>query len=238
MAEALGERRPLPVGRNSRAAEALCPDDAALPLGGPPYWPLVHHGSIGRPSAFHANARVRGPLPHGLRRFRLPAENAAIHRGFTRNGITPTSSACPSNSGQWRRCRLASGDGLLRSGVLAVDPVAFPPAPRGRPRLSGACGGEWCPSCNTTLAREQVIGDDRRCERCGTAVTRRGLEQWFLATTRYAEELLNSPGWTGRSGTDPSGESDRRSEGARIAFETDAGEALDVFTTRPDTLWA
>ena len=50
---------------------------------------------------------------------------------------------------------------------------------------------DWCPNCNTTLAREQVWGDDRHCERCGTPVIKKNLEQWFFRTTQYADELLN-----------------------------------------------
>jgi len=97
---------------------------------------------------------------------------------------------------------------------------------------------DWCPSCNTTLAREQVWGEDRHCERCGTPVTKRDLEQWFFRITAYAEELLSFEGldwpepvkhmqtnWIGRS------------EGATIAFGTDAGEPIEVFTTRPDTIY-
>ena len=97
---------------------------------------------------------------------------------------------------------------------------------------------DWCPNCNTTLAREQVWGDDRHCERCGTPVIKKDLDQWFFRTTRYAEELLNYEGldwpdrvkvlqtnWIGKS------------EGALVTFTTEAGDNLEVFTTRPDTLW-
>lgn len=97
---------------------------------------------------------------------------------------------------------------------------------------------DWCPNCNTTLAREQVWGDDRHCERCGTPVVKRNLEQWFFRTTNYAEDLLNYEGldwpervrvlqtnWIGRS------------EGASVHFRTEHGDDLEVFTTRPDTLW-
>jgi len=71
---------------------------------------------------------------------------------------------------------------------------------------------DWCPSCNTTLAREQVWGDDRHCERCDTPVIKKDLDQWFFRTTNYADELLNFDGidwpqtvrtlqtnWVGRS---------------------------------------
>jgi len=94
----------------------------------------------------------------------------------------------------------------------------------------------WCPTCQTVLANEQVI--DGRCERCSTEVYRRDLEQWFLRITAYAEELLNFDGiewpervitmqrnWIGRS------------EGARIVFRSEQGDPIEVFTTRPDTLW-
>jgi leucyl-tRNA synthetase len=97
---------------------------------------------------------------------------------------------------------------------------------------------DWCPQCNTTLAREQVIGDQRVCERCKTPVIKKNLDQWFFRITRYADELLNfsqidwpepvkllQRNWIGRS------------EGASVTFYTEAGDPLDVFTTRPDTLW-
>lgn len=96
---------------------------------------------------------------------------------------------------------------------------------------------DWCPSCNTTLAREQVVGEDRVCERCGTSVIKKDLEQWYLKITNYADELLDfsnldwpdkvrlmQTNWIGRS------------EGAEVVFKTDAGD-ITVFTTRPDTLW-
>ncbi len=50
---------------------------------------------------------------------------------------------------------------------------------------------DFCPTCNTTLAREQVWGEDRHCERCETPVVKKELEQWFFRITKYAEELLD-----------------------------------------------
>src|SRR4051794_23876474 len=50
---------------------------------------------------------------------------------------------------------------------------------------------DFCPHCNTTLAREQVWGDDWHCERCGTPVIKKDLEQWFFRTTNYADELAD-----------------------------------------------
>ncbi len=97
---------------------------------------------------------------------------------------------------------------------------------------------DFCPNCNTTLAREQVWGEDRHCERCETPVIKKELEQWFLKITDYAEELLDfskidwpekvitmQQNWIGKS------------EGAEVTFKLEHGEELKVFTTRPDTLW-
>ncbi|MFC1671509.1 leucine--tRNA ligase [Planctomycetota bacterium] len=98
----------------------------------------------------------------------------------------------------------------------------------------------WCPSCNTVLANEQVIQGG--CERCNTTVEQRDLEQWFFRMSEYAERLLNNieplrghwpervlkmqEEWIGRS------------EGARIDFTiTETGEKLPIFTTRPDTVY-
>lgn len=97
---------------------------------------------------------------------------------------------------------------------------------------------DWCPNCNTTLAREQVWGEDRHCERCGTPVIKKDLEQWFFRTTKYAEELLRYDGidWPERVRTLQTNWIGR-SEGAAVVFRTEQGDPLEVFTTRPDTLW-
>ncbi|HYN89481.1 MAG TPA: leucine--tRNA ligase, partial [Ardenticatenaceae bacterium] len=99
---------------------------------------------------------------------------------------------------------------------------------------------DWCPNCNTTLAREQVVGEARLCERCDTPVIKKELDQWFFRITQYAERLLEGlqridwperiktmqTNWIGRS------------TGANIRFPVDGtGESLEVFTTRPDTVY-
>ncbi|ABP67404.1 leucyl-tRNA synthetase [Caldicellulosiruptor saccharolyticus DSM 8903] len=97
----------------------------------------------------------------------------------------------------------------------------------------------WCPSCETVLANEQVVNG--RCERCKSLVGKKDLEQWFFRITKYAERLLRDidkldgwpekvkimqKNWIGRS------------EGAEIEFEIDGlGKRIKVFTTRPDTLF-
>lgn len=97
----------------------------------------------------------------------------------------------------------------------------------------------WCPQCQTVLANEQVVGEGV-CERCGTPVSRRDLEQWFFRITRYADELMEYNGvdwperikimqrnWVGKS------------QGTEISFGLDHPgvdeKEIRVFTTRPDT---
>ncbi|MDO9303102.1 MAG: leucine--tRNA ligase, partial [Anaerolineales bacterium] len=79
---------------------------------------------------------------------------------------------------------------------------------------------DWCPNCNTTLAREQVWGDDRHCERCGTPVIKKDLDQWFFKATKYADELLNFDGidWPQTVKTLQTNWIDR-SEGAEVQFQ-------------------
>lgn len=98
---------------------------------------------------------------------------------------------------------------------------------------------DFCPNCNTTLAREQVWGDDRHCERCGTPVIKKDLDQWFFKTTKYADELLRFDGidWPQTVRTLQTNWIDR-SEGASVIFKIETGNHdVEIFTTRPDTLW-
>lgn len=96
----------------------------------------------------------------------------------------------------------------------------------------------WCPSCQTVLANEQVV--DGECERCSAEVVHKDLEQWFFKITEYADELLEGldridwpektktmqRNWIGRS------------EGASVQFILNGSDQkIEVFTTRPDTLW-
>jgi len=96
----------------------------------------------------------------------------------------------------------------------------------------------WCPSCLTVLAREQLEGD--RCERCGTPVTERVMEQWFFRITAYADQLLQ-----GLRGLDWPRSAKRiqeewigRSRGVEVDFEVEGTEErLTAFTTRADTIF-
>jgi leucyl-tRNA synthetase len=187
--------------------------------------------------------RMRGYrvfFPIGFDAFGLPAENAAINRG-----IHPY---------KWTMSNIENMRGQLRqmgamfdfdSEIVTCDPEYYrwnqwfflkfferDLAYREEAPV------DWCPKDNTTLAREQVIGPDRRCERCGTPVIKKNLAQWLLKITDYAEELLDfskidwpervktlQTHWIGRS------------EGAEIVFEVEGYGPVTVFTTRPDTLF-
>ncbi|MFW6120015.1 MAG: class I tRNA ligase family protein, partial [Petrotogales bacterium] len=96
----------------------------------------------------------------------------------------------------------------------------------------------WCPSCKTVLADEQVI--DGKCERCDTEVQKKEMSQWFFKITKYADKLLDNlekldwtevtkniqKSWIGRS------------EGATVVFHLeDKDFEIQTFTTRPDTIY-
>ncbi|MDP2598282.1 MAG: leucine--tRNA ligase, partial [Candidatus Liptonbacteria bacterium] len=96
----------------------------------------------------------------------------------------------------------------------------------------------WCPKDQTVLANEQVVNG--KCERCGSVIEERDMEQWFLKITDYAERLLadlkglNWPAATVKRQEDWIG----KSEGAEIEFRIENLESrIKVFTTRPDTLF-
>jgi leucyl-tRNA synthetase len=96
----------------------------------------------------------------------------------------------------------------------------------------------WCPVDQTVLANEQVL-EGSICERCGSEVYKRDLEQWYFKITEYAEELLaglDTVDWPERVKTMQRNWIGR-SEGARLFFRVETGESLEVFTTRPDTVW-
>ncbi len=179
-------------------------------------------------------------FPMGFDAFGLPAENAAIRhnihpRQWTYANIDRMRRQFHTMGAMfdWRREIISSDEKYYRwSQWFFLQLLKHDLAYR---KMSPV---DWCPNCNTTLAREQVWGEDRHCERCGTPVIKKDLEQWFFRTTRYADELLDydeidwpervrtlQTNWIGRS------------EGALVTFTTEFGDKLEVFTTRPDTLW-
>ncbi|MGL4911397.1 MAG: leucine--tRNA ligase [Romboutsia sp.] len=97
----------------------------------------------------------------------------------------------------------------------------------------------WCPSCETVLANEQVVQGE--CERCDTLVVKKDLEQWYFKTTHFAEELLNDldtlTGWPEKVKTMQRNWIGK-STGAEITFDIDGmDKSVTVFTTRPDTTY-
>jgi leucyl-tRNA synthetase len=180
-------------------------------------------------------------FPMGFDAFGLPAENAAVKHGihpkeWTYKNIARMRVQLRSMGAMfdWKREAVSSDPEYYRwSEWFFIQLYKHGMAYR---KMSPV---DWCPNCNTTLAREQVWGEDRHCERCGTPVIKKDLEQWFFTTTRYADELLDfshidwpervrtlQTNWIGRS------------EGASVVFKTETGDHdIEIFTTRPDTLW-
>jgi len=179
-------------------------------------------------------------LPIGFDAFGLPAENAAIQRNihpkvWTYANVENMRKQLRSMGAMWdwEREAVSSDPKYYRWTQwfflkFFLNDLAYK-------KMSPV---DWCPNCNTTLAREQVIGDERVCERCKTPVIKKDLDQWFFRITKYADELLDfshidwpapvrtlQTNWIGRS------------EGARVTFMTEDGDPIEVFTTRPDTLW-
>jgi leucyl-tRNA synthetase len=183
-------------------------------------------------------------LPIGFDAFGLPAENAAIKGGFN-----PREWTMLNIENMRRQFRTMGATFDWDAEVVTSEPDYYRwnqwlflrflekgLAYRAKSTV------DWCPN-DGTLAREQVL-PNRTCWRCGAKVEKRDLEQWFLRTTDYADELLSFDGidwpepiriqqtnWIGRS------------EGAEVVFATapddhqSGGDEIRVFTTRPDTLF-
>lgn len=179
--------------------------------------------------------------PMGWDSFGLPAENAAIARGI--------------HPDEWTNANITAMREQLRSLGFSYDwdreiATSSPEYYKWTQWLflqfynngmayKKKSSVNWCPSCKTVLANEQVVNGG--CERCNTEVDKKELEQWFFKITDYAERLLQDmdkldgwpekvkimqENWIGRS------------EGARVTFEIeDSEETLTVFTTRPDTIY-
>jgi leucyl-tRNA synthetase len=178
-------------------------------------------------------------FPIGFDSFGLPAENAAI-----KNKINPREWTLKNIDNMRRQLRTMGATFDWKAEVVTCDPDyyrwnqwIFLRFLEARLAYRSKSPVDWCPN-DGTLAREQVEGTDRHCWRCGARVEKRDLEQWYLRTTKYADELLDFTGlewpepirimqtnWIGRS------------EGAEVDFETEFGDPLRVFTTRPDTLY-
>ena len=194
-------------------------------------------------------ARMRGfdvLHPMGFDAFGLPAENAAIKHN--------------TQASKWTYRNMDQAKATMRRMGFSYDPDKFIETCSPEYYRWGQWMFEkmwerglvyrkkspvnWCPSCKTVLANEQVT--DGKCWRCGSVPEKRDLEQWYLKITDYAQELLDDldklPGWPERVKMMQRNWIGR-SEGAEIDFAlaNDDGTAGDtritVFTTRPDTLF-
>lgn len=193
--------------------------------------------------ALYRFLRMRGqrPLnPMGWDSFGLPAENAAIARqvhpqDWTLNNIAVMKeqfkkwgilydwskevTSCKPDYYRWNQWLFLR---MLEKGLAYKKKAPV----------------NWCPSCQTVLANEQVA--DGLCDRCRSEVVQKDLEQWFWKITDYAERLLAGldtlEGWPQRVKVMQRNWIGR-SEGAELDFEIPSiGETLTVFTTRPDTV--
>jgi leucyl-tRNA synthetase len=179
--------------------------------------------------------------PMGFDAFGLPAENAAIQEGANPRDATDRNIAAIRTQMErmgwaidWSRVLATHEPGYYRwTQWLFLRFFEKGLAYRKEAPV------KWCPNDQTVLANEQVV--DGRCERCGAEVEARNLEQWFFKITDYADALLDEMAlleewpervltmqrnWIGRSA------------GADLIFRVDElGDEVEVFTTRPDTLY-
>lgn len=180
--------------------------------------------------------------PIGWDAFGLPAENAAIKRGLDPRDWTYENIAQQKASMRRYACSF-DWDRVLQT----CDPIYYrwnqwlflEFYKRGLAYRKNS-NVNWCPSCQTVLANEQVV--QGLCERCDSLVTKKALTQWYFKVTEYADRLLDDldllegqwpakvltmqRNWIGRS------------KGANVDFEIEGrGKKISVFTTRPDTLY-
>jgi len=204
----------------------------------------IGHWYAMAPSDVHARfKRMQGYNvihPMGFDAFGLPAENAAIRRG-----IHPFTWTMQNVDNMRRQLKSMGAIYDWDREVITCQPEYYKWTEWFFLKLYEAglayrakAPVNWCPRCQTVLANEQVV--EGFCERCGAAVIRRDLEQWFFRITKYADELMEHEGidwperikimqrnWVGKS------------IGTEISFaieQTGVGEKeIRVFTTRPDT---
>ena len=178
--------------------------------------------------------------PMGFDAFGLPAENYAIKTGIHPNISTEKNIATMENQlakigGSWDWNHEVV---TCRSDYYKWTEWMFLQMYKHDLAYKKEAPVNWCPSCNTVLANEQVVSGE--CERCGSTIIRKKMNQWFFRITKYAEELLNDldnldwpektknlqRNWIGKS------------TGAFVDFKIkDFDDKFTVFTTRADTLF-
>ena len=180
--------------------------------------------------------------PIGWDAFGLPAENAAIKRGLDPRGWTYENIAQQKASMRRYACSF-DWTRVLQT----CDPIYYrwnqwlflEFYKRGLAYRKNS-NVNWCPSCQTVLANEQVV--QGLCERCDSQVTKKALTQWYFKVTEYADRLLDDldkleGNWPSKVLTMQRNWINR-STGANVRFKiADSTREIEVFTTRPDTLF-
>ena len=181
-------------------------------------------------------------FPIGFDAFGLPAENAAI-----KNNIHPKTWTYANIERMQKQLRTMGNMFAWKNEVVSCDPEYYKWSQwfflkmlENDLAYREHAPVDYCNHCQTTLAREQVWGEDRVCERCQNPVVKKKLNQWKLRITKYADELLDfddldwpervrtmQQNWIGRS------------EGVEFALKVSGHDNLNfrVFTTRPDTVF-
>ena len=181
-------------------------------------------------------------FPIGFDAFGLPAENAAI-----KNNIHPKTWTYANIERMQKQLRTMGNMFAWKNEVASCDPEYYKWSQwfflkmlENDLAYREHAPVDYCNHCQTTLAREQVWGEDRVCERCQNPVVKKKLNQWKLRITKYADELLDfddldwpervrtmQQNWIGRS------------EGVEFALKVSGHDNLNfrVFTTRPDTVF-
>ncbi len=177
-------------------------------------------------------------FPMGFDAFGLPAENAAIQRN-----IHPKKWTYANIERMRKQMRSMGAMFDWERETVCCDPIYykwtewfFKTFYENDLAYRGEALVNWSPTLQTVLANEQVI--DGKDERTGQPVVQKMMTQWFFRYTNYADEMLDfeqidwpdpirimQTNWIGRS------------EGARVFFKTEEGDPIEIYTTRPDTLW-
>ncbi|MDP7156681.1 MAG: leucine--tRNA ligase, partial [SAR324 cluster bacterium] len=206
---------------------------------------IGHWYAMAPSDAYARFLKMRGHevfFPIGFDAFGLPAENAAI-----KHNIHPKTWTYQNIERMRGQLRTMGNMFAWKNEVVSCDPDYYKWSQWFFLRMleMGLAYREYAPvdfcnHCQTTLAREQVWGEERLCERCENPVVKKELNQWKLRITNYVEELLDFSGlewpekvkamqtnWIGRS------------EGVEFALKVAGHEdcAFRVFTTRPDTVF-
>ncbi len=180
--------------------------------------------------------------PIGWDSFGLPAENAAIKRGDDPREWTYANIATHKSSMRRYACSF-DWDRVLHTSdpeYYKWNQWLFLELYKKGLAYRKDSPVNWCPSCQTVLANEQVVGG--LCERCDSAVTKKKLNQWYFKITDYADRLLDDMGQLEGKWPEKVLQMQRnwigRSVGAEVTFEIEGRkEPITIYTTRPDTLY-